>query len=65
MYALYFPYYYERSNAFMIICQNKEYTIEEFTKLCKESESYRELSMKLGYSGNSGSTVSRLKKLIL
>lgn len=50
----------------MIIIKNKEFSIEEFAKLCKESESFRELAIKVGYSANSGgSTKNRLQNFIL
>jgi hypothetical protein len=49
----------------MITVKNKTYTVEEFITFCKESESYRELGIKLGYSGNlGGSTTQKLKNLI-
>ena len=49
----------------MITIKNQQYSIQEISEICKNSESYREVMLKLGYSGNSGSSATRLKKIIL
>lgn len=49
----------------MIIIKSKEFTKEEFQKICESSESYREVAKKLGYSTNGGSSIERIKKLIV
>ena len=49
----------------MIIIKNQQHSIQEISEICKNSESYREVMLKLGYSGNSGSSSTRLKKIIL
>lgn len=48
----------------MIIIKNKTFSIEEFSKICEESESYREVALKVGYSGSGGSSLKRLKEII-
>lgn len=47
-----------------MIIKGKEYTIQEFEEICKNSESYREVSIKLGYSPNGGSATRRIKEII-
>lgn len=48
-----------------MIFKNKQYSKEEFQKICKESTSFREVTIKLGYSANSGGkTVARIKTAI-
>lgn len=47
-----------------MIIKGKEYTIQEIEEICKNSESYREVSLKLGYSPNGGGSIRRLKDII-
>ena len=48
----------------MIKVKNGNISIEEFTQICKESESVREVAQKLGYAPNGGGTAKRIKELI-
>ena len=48
----------------MIKTKNGSITIEEFTQICKESESVREVMQKLGYAANGGGTSKRIKEQI-
>lgn len=48
----------------MIKGKNKNYSLEEFKIICKESESIREVLSKMGYSPNGGGTAARIKRLI-
>ena len=46
----------------MIKGKNKNFTLEEFQIICKNSESIREVVQKLGYAPNGGGTATRVKK---
>lgn len=48
----------------MIKVKNGNISIEEFTQICKESESVREVAQELGYAPNGGGTAKRIKELI-
>lgn len=48
----------------MIKGKEKIYTLEEFEKICNESESIREVKIKMGYSPDGGGTSQRIKNLI-
>ena len=48
----------------MLKFKNKEYTVEEFAQICKNSESVREVAQKLGYAPNGGGTIKRIKEII-
>ncbi len=49
----------------MITVKGKTFSIEEFKNICKDSESYREVAIKLGYSPSCGSSVTnRIKNFI-
>ena len=49
----------------MIKTKNGNISVEEFTQICKESESVREVVQKLGYAPNGGGTAKRIKELII
>lgn len=40
------------------------FTLEEFSKICEESESIREVKIKMGYEPDGGGTSQRIKDLI-
>ena len=48
----------------MLKFKNREYSIEEFSQICNESESVREVAEKLGYAPNGGGTAKRIKEVI-
>lgn len=41
----------------------EKYTIEELRQICDESESYREVAQKIGYSPNGGSNIKTIKEM--
>lgn len=49
----------------MIKTKNGNISVEEFTQICKESESVREVVQKLGLAPDGGGTVQRIKELII
>ena len=44
--------------------KGKEYSLEEFQQICENSESVREVAIKLGYAPDGGGSVKRVKTLI-
>lgn len=46
----------------MIKGKTKNYSLAEFKQICKESESVREVVIKLGYVANGGGTATRVKR---
>ena len=49
----------------MIKTKNGNISVEDFTQICKESKSVREVVQKLGYAPNGGGTAKRIKELII
>lgn len=45
--------------------KDKEYSLEEFQQICENSESVREVAIKLGYAPDGGGSTKRVKTLIL
>lgn len=45
--------------------KGKEYSLEEFQQICENSESVREVAIKLGYAPDGGGSVQRVKTLIM
>lgn len=41
----------------------EKFTKEQLSKMCEESESYRELAGKIGYSPDGGSNIATIKKM--
>ena len=45
--------------------KGKEYSLEEFQQICENSESVREVAIKLGYAPDGGGSVQRVQTLIM
>ena len=43
----------------------EQYSIEELQKMCDESESYREVALKIGYSSSGGGSITIVKQMII